>query len=310
MLRKRLLSAAILISTALLFIALDVWAGNWGRPGLWLLPLGFCLIFGSAYECTVMVKASPIGSITAPALMGCLTVMLAACVPMLWPVAAQNPSLQAALGYWGWPMAGASMAIVGSFIWYFPQFEAGAMHFQRAVLSGWLACYFGVCFAFIIALRLLGSDNWGLFVLMGVILTTKVADTGAYFAGRSLGRNKLCPRVSPNKTVEGLLGGVLAACLAAWLYFELLAPRIFGQDQVGIDGQVWPGVLLLGGGLSLTGLAGDLMQSLIKRQMGVKDSGQLLPGMGGLWDVTDSLLPAGVVGYLITAAGVIVGPGL
>ncbi len=308
MLRNRLLSAAILISTSLIFVALDVWAGNLGHPGLWLLPLGFYLIFGSAYECTVMVKASPIGSITFPALMGCLLVMLAACVPMLLPQPAQGQSLPSALGHWGWPLAGAALAIVGSFVCYFPKFEAGTMHFQRAVLSGWLACYFGVCFAFIIALRMLGPDNWGLFVLMGIVLVTKVADSGAYFAGRSLGRNKLCPRVSPNKTVEGLVGGVLAACLAAWLYFALLAPSLFGQDQVGIAAQVWLGSLLLGGGLTLAGVAGDLMQSLIKRQMGVKDSGQLLPGMGGLWDVTESLLTAGVGGNLIIAAGVVTGP--
>ncbi|MBX3421192.1 MAG: phosphatidate cytidylyltransferase [Pirellulaceae bacterium] len=306
MLRSRLLSASILISCTLVFVGLDAWASGRGWAGVWLLPLGIYLIFGSAYECVAMIGASSLGSVAKPALLGCACVMSSACAPIVMPLLGMPYPGDCLLGPLGMSLAAAGLALVGCCAWYIPSYEPGSGVFQRAVLAGWISCYFGICFAFLLALRLVGEPSWGLYLVVGLIVVTKLSDTGAYFVGRSLGRTKLCPRVSPNKTVEGLVGGMLAACLAAWIYFGLCAPWAFGSQQVAVS---WQGVLALGVGLTLVGLAGDLMQSIFKREMGCKDSGRLLPGLGGLWDVTDSLLPAAVAGYAIIASGWIRGPG-
>ena len=306
MLRNRLISAGIIIGCSLVFVLLDAWAENFGCPGIWMLPLGVYLILGSAYECSAMVARSPIGSITRPAMAGCVTIMAATCVPLLWPLSGSAYPASGSLSSLEWALAAASIALLGGFVWHLSSYQPGQGAFQRALLAGWVACYFGISFAFILAVRSVGESSWGLYLLVGFILVTKLSDTGAYFAGRALGRTKLCPRVSPNKTVEGFLGGMLLACLAAWVYFDVCGRWVFGGDRIIVH---WQGVLLLGASLTLVGLAGDLLQSVFKREMGFKDSGKLSPGLGGLWDVTDSLLPSAAVGYLIAVGGWVVGPG-
>lgn len=107
-------------------------------------------------------------------------------------------------------------------------------------------------------------------------------DTGAYFAGRSLGRRKLAPRISPNKTVEGLLGGVFCALLVglglAWF--------------AGATPEQLPWVALVTLFTVLASVVGDLFESLLKRHVGVKDSGDILPGHGGILDRIDAVLAA------------------
>ncbi|WP_447977289.1 phosphatidate cytidylyltransferase [Candidatus Nitrospira bockiana] len=112
-----------------------------------------------------------------------------------------------------------------------------------------------------------------------LVLVTWAADTGAYYAGVTLGRTKLAPLLSPNKTVEGLLGGVLLAIAAALVARAWFLPSFTPWDAV-----------TLGIVLTLAGLFGDLSESLLKRSAGVKDSGGLIPGHGGMLDRLDSLL--------------------
>lgn len=123
------------------------------------------------------------------------------------------------------------------------------------------------------------NGNRWLLVALAIVWA---GDTGAYFVGRAMGRMKLAPRVSPNKTVEGLLGGMLCA-LAAAVAFGWYA---------GIERQQ---LLSLGVVALLTfaaSVAGDLFESLLKRHVGVKDSGDLLPGHGGILDRIDAVLAA------------------
>jgi phosphatidate cytidylyltransferase len=140
--------------------------------------------------------------------------------------------------------------------------------------------YLGLMFGFILAIRREHS-GW---VLMWVLLTTKASDIGAYFTGRSIGRRKLIPWLSPGKTWEGLCGGaVLAAvvgCVGIWA---------LKRADVAIEAPVWSG-LVAGVLFGLLGQLGDLMASLLKRDAGIKDSGRVLPGFGGLLDVLDSPL--------------------
>ena len=148
------------------------------------------------------------------------------------------------------------------------------------------------------ALRQIGSDAWGLTAVVGMIVVTKFTDAGAYFSGRAFGRTKLCPAVSPGKTIEGLLGGMLVGVIVSWIYFVPFVSWLLGAAV----NPNWLGPILAGIVLTLAGVAGDLLESLVKRETEFKDSSQALPGLGGLWDVTDSLLPAGLFGYLLVAA--------
>ena len=124
----------------------------------------------------------------------------------------------------------------------------------------------------------------GRMLLLYLVLVVKVTDIGAYFTGRRFGRHKLFPRLSPAKTWEGLAGGVAAAVLAS-LAFCLGMRGAIGELHMGLHDAVILGVIL-----AIVGALGDLFESLLKRASGVKDSGRIMPGMGGILDVLDSLL--------------------
>jgi phosphatidate cytidylyltransferase len=123
------------------------------------------------------------------------------------------------------------------------------------------------------------------------VLLTWASDTFAYFVGRAWGRRKLVPRVSPGKTVEGSLGAIVGTVLVAGLYSEVL--RQFGTYQLGLGA-----ALALGLFISVAAQIGDLAESLLKRDAGVKDSGALFPGHGGVLDRLDSLLFTLPLAYL------------
>lgn len=138
------------------------------------------------------------------------------------------------------------------------------------------------------------SSGWhaaplGLAWALVVILTTWAGDTAAYSVGRAWGRRKFAPAVSPNKTVEGAAGGLVGSMVASALAFQS-----FGL------GNWWQG-LIVGGVIGIAGQTGDLAESLLKRQAGVKDSGAVIPGHGGILDRIDALLFAFPAGFVIAA---------
>ena len=138
-------------------------------------------------------------------------------------------------------------------------------------------------------IRLIEPDNMFPKLLLWVFIVTWATDIGAYFAGRAIGRRKLAPTISPNKTVEGLYGGIAAATLlgGAWvLYFKLSTP-----------------LLILAPLFACTAQGGDLFESWMKRQAGVKDSGDWLPGHGGILDRLDGLVPVAVLTALAQLSG-------
>lgn len=122
--------------------------------------------------------------------------------------------------------------------------------------------------------------TFGTMVFVGFMAMLWTADTGAYLVGRSIGRTKLLPSVSPNKTVEGFLGGVAATVGVAYL---------FSMYQPALDTTTW---LVCGAIVSTTSTLGDLLESAFKRARGVKDSGTILPGHGGMLDRFDGALLA------------------
>ena len=140
-----------------------------------------------------------------------------------------------------------------------------------------------------------GEVGWQL--LLVVVLLTKIADTGAYFVGSRFGRHKLIPWVSPGKTWEGLAGGIVFAMAASIITFEYFVVPNAAMAEAPVVR------LLMEAGLgcivAVGGLLGDLAISMLKRDADVKDSGSLLPGMGGVLDVLDSLLVAGPLVWLL-----------
>jgi len=124
----------------------------------------------------------------------------------------------------------------------------------------------------------------GATLLLFPLLLTWTTDTGAYFVGRSIGRRKLIPSVSPGKSVEGALGGLALALLIAWLFERMVLIPVANIAFA-------PGaVLLFGAVISVAAQVGDLAESLLKREAGVKDSSRIIPGHGGVFDRLDSLL--------------------
>ncbi len=142
--------------------------------------------------------------------------------------------------------------------------------------------YLPLMLNFILRLALMSGDR--LPALFPIIIV-KLSDIGAFFSGRRFGRRKLCPHLSPGKTWAGLGGGMATACLAAFLC-ALLVPA---PAMLSVLWRPLP-LALIGILLAALGVVGDLSESFLKRVAGVKDSGGVLPGMGGVMDVLDSLL--------------------
>lgn len=149
--------------------------------------------------------------------------------------------------------------------------------------------YLGLTLGTLSMTRLLPQGEWLIFFLL---LVTWASDTGAYYVGTLYGRHRLAPRISPKKTVEGLVGGFFGAIIVAYAARWWFLPELSNLD-----------CLILATLLTITGLWGDLTESAMKRSVGMKDSGGILPGHGGMLDRLDSLLfTAPVFYYYVTLA--------
>ncbi|MEU0372400.1 phosphatidate cytidylyltransferase [Streptomyces sp. NPDC006283] len=158
--------------------------------------------------------------------------------------------------------------------------------YLKDVTAGVFAAFYVPFLATFVALMLAADD--GPERVLTFLLLTVVSDTGAYAVGWRFGTHKLAPRISPGKTREGLLGAVSFAMAAGALCMQFLID----------DGTWWQG-LLLGLAVAVSATLGDLGESMIKRDLGIKDMGTLLPGHGGIMDRLDSLLPTAPVVWLL-----------
>ena len=150
--------------------------------------------------------------------------------------------------------------------------------------------YIGLLGSFLIPLRALPNGEWWVLV---VLPAAWLADTGAYFIGSKYGRHKMTPRLSPNKSWEGYFGGIVFSVIGTPLLVQMYYQ--FGLDPSSLI--TVGSALIIGILMSVIPTLGDLGESMIKRQMGKKDSGTVLPGHGGMFDRIDSWLWAAVFGY-------------
>lgn len=168
---------------------------------------------------------------------------------------------------------------------------------EKEIVNTWTwtvagVLYVGLLLSYLVDLRLEGGRNW----VFLAILATFGSDTMAYFIGKAFGRHKMAPRISPNKTWEGATAGIVGGIAVSLLFtisWPLQLPINYGQ------------AVLLGVLISVFGQSGDLLESLLKRYTGVKESGSLMPGHGGLLDRMDSVVFAGVVVYLYYVVAVV-----
>jgi len=181
--------------------------------------------------------------------------------------------------------------VIGFLLILFMQF---ARKDNRHAILGLSTTLFGVLyvawfFSFLVKIRLLLPGMQGVKLVGFILLVTKGGDIGALLIGSSFGKHPLLPKVSPNKSVEGTVGAVLISACMAVAFRTFLPPSL--------DLPFWQ-IFFMGAFFGGLGQLGDLSESLIKRDCGVKDSGKFLPGMGGVLDIIDSLLFSAPAFYL------------
>lgn len=167
----------------------------------------------------------------------------------------------------------AFFALTGYFFYRYAKFKESYAFFSRLVFG---LIYVGLLFSYIPLSRFLENGAEWLLIATAV---TAFSDSGAYFVGCSIGKHKLCPRISPKKTIEGALGGLFFAIIGAFASAYILLPGV-SPVKLGLGAVI----------LTIAGVAGDLTESIIKRGTGVKDSGTWLRGHGGILDRIDSML--------------------
>lgn len=263
---KRTLVALILLPIGLAFI----WLGGWAFAALVILILGlagweYCQVFktGGLKPATIVVVGGAI----------------------LFGLGRQVNGFQSS------PQI-ISLIILAAMVWHLIAYERGENQAgtEFGITVGG-AFYLGWIGAYLISLRNLEDGLWWMLL---VLPSAWLADSAAYMVGSQIGRHKMAPRLSPKKSWEGYIAGVIFGTLGG----ALIAAGI--QAYLGAGTAITPLVgALLGLVLSTLTTLGDLGESMIKRQFGVKDTGTLLPGHGGVFDRIDSWLWAAVLGYYL-----------
>ena len=258
--RTRLLTAIVLIPLAVAAIALG---------GMWFFTLVTLILVLAAIEfCRLMEHR---GFAPVPA--------LAVALVLVFLLDAQFPQ-------WSLLGPGMSLVLMGSLAWQMAHREGNPVPDWALAVAG--ALYVGWCGAYLLRLRNIPGGLWWVMTTLPAIW---VADSGAYTVGRTWGRHKLAPTLSPGKTWEGYIGGVITGTLFSTGLAALWQLRALAMAPSPAEG------LVLGFLLSTLAPLGDLVVSMFKRYAGAKDSGSILPGHGGALDRVDSLLWAGVIGY-------------
>ncbi len=281
MLRWRLLLSVIMISALIVGLYFDAW---WGPAAPILLLLGVVLAIRASWEMVDLLRA------------GSLRPRLAIVTACSVAIVASNwiPALigGAKVG----SLSPCSMAFVLSLLVMFVHaalsYRQPGESLQNLAAEVLAVSYIGLLLSLTALLRWVGG---GYIALGSLIVATKSGDIGAYTLGRLFGKRKLAPRLSPGKTWAGAYGAVLGAAAASCVWFQLVVPYCFPSVQAAAAH--W--AILYGATIGIVGLLGDLCESLIKRDVGRKDSAELLPGFGGVLDILDSILFAAPVAYLL-----------
>jgi phosphatidate cytidylyltransferase len=255
------------------------------------LPLALVLALVSALGARELLDLAGRGNVHA---IRPLALLSAAAIPLLVYAATATPGARSWMAVW-WPYLTAIWVIL-LLSWILAVRSPAERPIAAASVTLLAVAYTGVLPAFLLPIRHSGFalKSWaGAWLVFFPLVVTWVCDTAAMFGGRALGGPKLAPTVSPGKTRSGSTAGVVGGLLIAPLFGFWIFPR------VGLDIPIWQ-LVAIAGVLSIVGQVGDLAESLLKREAGVKDSSHLIPGHGGVLDRFDSLyfvIPAAAALY-------------
>ncbi|NBP86995.1 MAG: CDP-archaeol synthase [Planctomycetia bacterium] len=294
-------SAGLLVSFAALAWA-DATGFLGGLPAWWLLPILMLLAIGGVDELVALYRARglrlPGGLLRA----GVVAIFVSVAVGTQAMVA--DTGVTAPVASLSWAALAATAAVAMLFGREIAGGRADDQALERLSAGVLVLTYLGLPMAFMVGLRLVhvenlgpeqtGAGHLGIVPLLSLIAVVKLGDVAAYLVGASIGRIPLAPRLSPGKTWEGAFGSLAGSLAAAWLVLVASQGTAFAVAAQPLGG--WVGFGLLVG---LAGMAGDLAESLIKRELGTKDSGRLLGGLGGVLDLIDSLLFAAPVAWIL-----------
>lgn len=214
---------------------------------------------------------------------------------VIGPYVANNAPSGLGLASEGWGMLWLALA-VGAAFWMQATYRKAHQTMENIATTLMILFYGGGLAGFIVKLRMEIGAFEGVLLVMFFILIVKMTDTGAFFAGMHWGRHKMIPWLSPKKTWEGFWGGLITAILVSIGVGTLLLAGGLLPESANALGYPW-GLLLFGLLMALVSVAGDLCASLLKRDAAVKDSGNSLPGLGGVLDILDSPLLAAPVAW-------------
>jgi phosphatidate cytidylyltransferase len=267
----------------------------WGaRPAWWLLPVALLLAAIGARELVALLAAA--GRPVAEPL------VVAGALGIVMVAAAGGGAAAAAPATLGWVAAACMAAVAACFIEGITRYRPGEGVLARAAAGAIAAVGLGLPLAFLVGLRLLDRragdctvEPLGLLPLVSLVAVVKAGDVAAYVVGSLVGRHRMAPLLSPGKTWEGAAASLAAAGAVAWIVLERIAWPTAARPWGG-----WLAYGLLVGG---AGMLGDLAESLVKRDLGAKDSGTSLGGLGGVLDLVDALLLAAPVAWLLWVTG-------
>lgn len=277
MLRTRLWMGAVLVTLTVGVLVVDQWLAPW-YPFLFLLVLALTLL--ACYE-LLHLLTGPGRPVSWFCYLSVTALLLANWAPNL--VASRS----AAADPWPCIVFVFMGGVLAAFVLEMALFRGPGTSVQRIALTVWLIAYLGLMPSFLVQLRWLGdSQQRGVAFLALAIFVPKCCDSGAYLAGRLLGRHSMTPTLSPKKTWEGFAGGMVIAVTAAVGINRLVGPVLHDFMAVGF-----------GAVIGLAATLGDLAESLIKRDCGAKDASQVMPGFGGVLDVVDSIMFSAPAAY-------------
>lgn len=263
-------------------------------PGIWLMPLAVAFALLASGEVLYLANAGGMQPLPWAVYLGNLGLVLSNWASWFRPGAHQAGSGTVALD---WVLFALGAGVLLIFLGEMQRYQKPGrtlVHLAAAVFG---LVYVGVLLSFVVELRM----TWGIGALASLVIVVKLGDIGAYTVGRLIGRHKLAPVLSPGKTIEGAFGALALACLGSWATFHWLVPALMPNAPPTL----WWGWIGFGLLVGIAGLLGDLAESLIKRDVGCKDSSQWLPGFGGVLDILDSILLAAPVAWLCWATGLV-----
>ncbi|MFO7906107.1 MAG: phosphatidate cytidylyltransferase [Planctomycetota bacterium] len=308
LLKWRLISASVIVVPLLALVYLD-FHYCMGARGVWLLPLALILSVMMVHELLSLWRERPDCPRGWPIHVAAPLVVLGAGFPLILRLPCLGVPIEYSFGAFD-PLLlavvlGIGLVFGSEMSRYAPSGQPSGQSTGRIALSMLVIVYAGLLVGFLVKLRGLGEaagPDWGMAALLSLVFIAKLSDTAAYFVGRQFGKHKMAPVLSPSKTVEGAVGALLAAGVGGYICHAFLVPALVGQQPE--RGPLW-GWLLFGGLVTVTGMMGDLAESLFKRDARRKDSGGWLPGLGGVLDVLDSVVFAGAPAYFYFASGLI-----